>query len=149
MIDISPNFILVKIIYYIILHKQYLGHRCDIPGCGEVLVLDGNMKNSHEVCYATHAGHAEFSGLAGHVQIGCPNTPAYKSRYCKLHAPITTTPYQVQFSQDGNPVLTNSSTSAEERQVAIITNKRVTRSSTYYQVAILLHVNPWLLLQSL
>ena len=113
-----------------------LEHRCDTPGCGEVIVLDGNMKNSREVCYATHAGHAEFSGLPGSVQSGCPNTPAYKSRYCKLHAPITIIPHQIQFSEDGNPDLVNPTTVSEERQVAVITGKRVTRNSTFYRVHI-------------
>ena len=51
-------------------------HRCKAIGCGEVFVLDGNMKNSHEVCFATRAGYAEFNGLPGKVSTGCPNTPA-------------------------------------------------------------------------
>ena len=59
-------------------------HRCNKAGCGEVFILDGNMKNSREVCFATDAGHTEFSGLAGMIQTGCPNTPAYKSRYCLI-----------------------------------------------------------------
>ena len=42
-------------------------HRCDISGCGKVLVLDGNMKNSREVCLATHAECAKF-------QLGIPTS---------------------------------------------------------------------------
>ena len=43
-------------------------HRCDRAGCGEVIILDGNMKNSRQVCFATEAGHTEFNGLPGTVQ---------------------------------------------------------------------------------
>ena len=110
-------------------------HRCDIKGCGEVLVLDGNMKNSREVCLATDAGHTEFSGLVGMIRTGCPNTPAYKSRYCVLHSPMATTPCNVQFAEDGTPVTTSHSTETQARHVAIITKKRVTRQSTFYQVS--------------
>ena len=113
---------------------HFVGHRCDIPGCGEVLVLDGNMKNNREVCFATEAGYAEFSGLPGQIRTGCPNTPAIKSRYCSVHAPITVIPQEVQFSEDGNPVTVNATTSTEVRHAAIIASKRVTRSSTFYQV---------------
>ena len=38
-------------------------HRCDIAGCGKEFALDGNMKNSQEVCSTTDAGHTEFSSL--------------------------------------------------------------------------------------
>lgn len=110
------------------------GHRCDVPGCGEVLVLDGNMKNSREVCLATHAGYAEFTGLPGRVQTGCPNTPGHKSRYCSLHAPCTALPQDIQFSEDGSPIPVGPTTSSEERHVAIILSKRVTRNSNFYQV---------------
>lgn len=110
------------------------GHRCDVPGCGEVLVLDGNMKNSREVCLATHAGYAEFTGLPGRVQTGCPNTPGHKSRYCSLHAPCTALPQDIQFFEDGSPIPVGPTTSSEERHVAIILSKRVTRNSNFYQV---------------
>lgn len=110
-------------------------HRCDVTGCGKVLVLDGNMKNSREVCFATDAGHTEFSGLAGMIQTGCPNTPAYKSRYCVLHSPMVTTPQNIQFAEDGTPMTPSNSKGTKARQVAIITKKRVTRKSTFYEVS--------------
>ena len=99
-----------------------------------MLGLDGNMKNSREVCYAIQAGHTEFNGLPGSVRTGCPNTPSYKSRYCTIHAPITAVPHQIEFSEDGNPKPANPTTPSEERQAAIIIGKRVTRSSMFYQV---------------
>ena len=94
------------------------GHRCDIQGCGDVMILDGNMKNNREVCFAVDAGYAEFSGLPGRVRTGCPNTPAFKSRYCPLHAPLAAIPH-------GTP---------SEEKPGIIIDKRVTRNSTSYQV---------------
>ena len=93
------------------------------------------MKNSRQVCFATDAGHTEFSGLPGMVQTGCPNTPAYKSRYCVLHSPTVTTPHNINFTEDGTPVTTGNSEDNKPRHVAMITRKRVTRQSTFYQVS--------------
>ena len=100
-----------------------------------MIVLDRNMKNSRQVCFATEAGHTEFSGLPGMLRTGCPNTPGYKSRYCALHSPTVTTPHNVQFSDDGTVMTGGNSEDAEPRHVAIIINKRVTRQSTFYQVS--------------
>ena len=97
-------------------------------------MLDGNMKNSREVCNAIQAGHTEFNGLPGSIQTGCPNTPSYKSQYCTVHAPITAIPQQIQLSKDDNPKPANPTTPSEERQAAIIIGKRITRNSTFYQV---------------
>ena len=61
------------------------GHTCKFPGCGSVLILDGNIKNRRDVCYAKDAGYIEFSGPPGSIKSGCHATPAYKSRYCSDH----------------------------------------------------------------
>lgn len=58
-----------------------IDHRCEKAGSGSVIVLDGNMKNNPSVCLGTHAGYAEYDGLPGAIQTGCPNTPAHKSRF--------------------------------------------------------------------
>lgn len=42
-----------------------VGHQCKFPGCGTVLVVDGNMKNRRDVCKAKDAGYIEFLGLPG------------------------------------------------------------------------------------
>ena len=60
-------------------------HSCGFPGCHRVLVLDGNMKNRRDVCYAKVAGFIQFDGLSGSIKTGCPATPAFKNRYCSLH----------------------------------------------------------------
>jgi hypothetical protein len=59
-----------------------IGHRCNIKGCGTILVLDGNQKNNHIVCAAEEAGYVEYHG-----QEGCMNTPLQASTFCALHKP--------------------------------------------------------------
>ena len=97
-------------------------------------MLDDNMKNSREVCYAIQAGHTEFNRLPGSIRTGCPNTLSYKSRYCTIHGPIMAIPQQIVFSKDGNPKPANPTTPSEERQAAIIIGKRIACNSTFYQV---------------
>lgn len=75
------------------------------------------MKNHRDVCCATYAGYAEYKGLPGRVRTGCPNTPAYKSAYCSVHKPAMAT-------DKGD----------KEEPVGLITGKRMTRSTTMYQV---------------
>ena len=121
-----------------------LAHRCTFPGCGSVLVLDGNMKNQRDVCYAKDAGFIQFEGLKGTIKTGCIATPAFNSRYCVKHKnqecallksneededlDVPTGP-AVRFRQSkqypGDPL-------AEE-----ILAKKTTRKQTYYQVYIL------------
>lgn len=40
-----------------------VGHRCDVKGCGSVLVLDGNMKNARTVCAFNNVGELRFEGI--------------------------------------------------------------------------------------
>lgn len=46
------------------------GHVCDTPGCGSVLVLDGNMKNCRQVCACRDIGELKFAALQGSVVVG-------------------------------------------------------------------------------
>ena len=91
-------------------------HRCSYPGCGSVLVLDGNMKNHRDICSAKSDGHIEFECLPGIITTGCTNTPAYKSRYCSDHSTLAC-------SNDKNPV-------------NVITADKSTRAGVYYQVGL-------------
>jgi len=95
-----------------------IAHRCKKDGCGSVLVIDGNMKNHRSVCYATNAGYAEYVGLPGVIRTGCPNTPAYKSRFCSLH----------------QPSVEDASSAQAQEPSGIIIGKRVTRQGTSYEV---------------
>jgi len=91
------------------------------------------MKNNREVCYALDAGFTEFVNLPGKVKTGCPNTPAYKSRYCAVHAPFITTPCDVDATKDDAEGAVTSC-NMEPRLVGIITSKRTTRNSVFYKV---------------
>ena len=50
-----------------------LDHACDTPGCHNVIVLDGNMKNARQVCMLKDAGELQFGTLPGTVPIGKDN----------------------------------------------------------------------------
>ena len=41
-----------------------------MPGCKDVLVLDGNMKNARQVCSCTNIGKVHFDGMEGSIVIG-------------------------------------------------------------------------------
>lgn len=55
---------------FLIGFTNYLDHSCQTPGCQNVLVLDGNMKNARQVCMLKDAGELHFSTIQGTVQIG-------------------------------------------------------------------------------
>ena len=101
-------------------------HKFSSPGCGSVLVLDGNCKNYRDVCNAREARYVEYEGLEGMVKTGCMNTPRLESRFCELHSP------RVMNCVDGDEV---SSGRGKERVLVIIIGKRETRSGTHYQVS--------------
>ena len=88
------------------------------------------MKNHRDVCFATRAGFSKYDGVAGSIKTGCPNTPAFKSRYCKVHAPVSVKSNSVIFSSDEvKPCKSNI-----EGPLATILQKRETRQNVYYQV---------------
>lgn len=62
-----------------------LEHKCEFPGCKTVIVLDGNMKNRRDICFAKDAGSIQYDGLPGHIKTGCMASPAFKSRFCHQH----------------------------------------------------------------
>ncbi|KXJ12526.1 hypothetical protein AC249_AIPGENE20249 [Exaiptasia diaphana] len=71
--------------YYDAFVKKWGDHCCDTPGCEEIIVLDGNMKNARQVCCCNKIGYVQFSGLQEKVVTGCPNTPMQRHRYCSTH----------------------------------------------------------------
>lgn len=105
-------------VYHGVFMEKYAKHRCEKSGCGDVVVIDGNMKNHRDVCLATHAGYTEYKGLPDAVRTGCPNTPSHKSRFCSLHKPAAP-----------------SQTTAPTPPSGVIIQKRVTRQGTLYEVA--------------
>ena len=57
-------------IMYECFQNKHRNHVCEIPGCKDCLVIDGNMKTHRKVC----------SG------IGCHEDPIFKSKFCEKHA---------------------------------------------------------------
>lgn len=122
-----------------------LAHSCTFPGCGKVLVLDGNMKNRRDVCYAKDAGYLEFEGLSGSIKSGCQATPAYKSRYCDRHKHFACETQQLTATEDEDgddldapidPLVRSKQKQKQpgESIVELILAKKQTRQQTYYKV---------------
>ena len=53
------------------------GHHCKTPGCGSVLVVDGNLKNARQVCGCKAAGIVKFKDLNGKIALGRSNIVMY------------------------------------------------------------------------
>ena len=49
--------------------NYFVGHRCSVKGCGNVIVLDENVKNARTVCSCNSVGEIVFEGI-GNVVIG-------------------------------------------------------------------------------
>lgn len=95
-------------------------HKCNYPGCKEVLVLDGNMKNRRDVCMAKDAGCIQYPGIPGHIKSGCTASPQYKSRFCQEHTSrVSLSPCT---DSEGDPV------------IEMLLEKRTTRQRTSYKV---------------
>ena len=123
----------------------HTGHACQFPGCGTVIILDGNMKNRRDICYAKDAGFIEFEGLSGSIITGCHASPAYKSRYCDHHKPLICDSCQFDEEDDDNsreldapvgPIVRSRRKRQDpgESVVQMIVAKRQTRKYTYYKV---------------
>ena len=80
-----------------------------------MIVLDGNMKNSRQICAATDAGFVEYDGFPGLVKTGCMNTPDQKGHFCAMHKP------RQLLSDDCSG------------RIEMIVSKKTTRSTTFYQ----------------
>ena len=103
-------------------------HECSIPGCKNVLVIDGNMKNRRDVCAASEAGFVEYEGLPGMIKTGCQLSPVNYSKYCYEHAPRISVRTQDQLPDRG-----------EEGVVRLITAKKTTRNDVFYQVHVFVY----------
>ena len=90
------------------------------------------MKNHRDVCFAKEAGYAEYKGLPGKIQTGCPNTPDLKSRFCSKHRPTAVTPQCSQPTELQGEA--SASLGQSEEQQGIIIGKKTTRQSTIYEV---------------
>ena len=114
-------------------------HKCNFPGCNEVFVLDGNCKNRRDVCGATEAGYIEYSGLPEGCRIksGCQLSPMHTSKYCIHHTPRLSAMLSLP---DPETIHSNDGASQTDKPscqgvVKLIVGKKITRSSTYYEVS--------------
>ncbi len=47
-----------------------IDHVCDLPGCRNVVVIDGNMKNARQVCSCKNIVQLHFDGMDGGIVVG-------------------------------------------------------------------------------
>ena len=59
-------------------------HKCDKPGCGSVLVVDGGMKAQRKICGALKSGIKVFEHSKTTLVTGCTAHPGDK-KFCKEH----------------------------------------------------------------
>ena len=100
-----------------------IGHICTYPGCKNVLVLDGNLKNRRDICGAKDAGWIQYPGLAGRIKTGCVSSPSFRSRYCEEH--------KIRCVEGEN-----SSSESDELVIETLLAKKETRNGNNYQVYI-------------
>lgn len=83
------------------------------------------MKNRRDVCAATEAGFAEYTGLPGVIKTGCQHSPSFQSKYCYEHSPrVVKMTYED--TEQPHP--------SQEDVVGFITNMKQTRNGVYYEV---------------
>ena len=103
-------------------------------------MLDGNMKNRRDVCYAKDAGFIQFHGLTGSIKTGCPETPDFKSRYCSLHKSQVCDLQRYEEEDDeldvpSGPMLrSHQQKQSAGNPIAEMILAKKTRKQTYYQI---------------
>ena len=65
-------------------------HKCEIQGCDSVLVIDGGMKPTRQLCAAKLHGMKEFEMSGMVVVCGCLKAPMPNSKYCSDHVNMAT-----------------------------------------------------------
>ncbi|CAB3997256.1 Hypothetical predicted protein [Paramuricea clavata] len=120
-----------------VFYQKWTDHVCDVPGCKDVLVLDGNMKNARQVCSCRNIGELYFDGMKGTIVIGCQNTPSKSSRFCEEHKNLAT-----QFKDDSSSIPQCEPTTINDENIGDVgdimpvkvINHRETRQAKFYQV---------------
>ena len=78
---IMKNFNLLKTAF----RRHWSDHKCQIKGCGEVLVCDGGMTPHRMVCAARYSGIRTYKQSDIKTVVGCGNKPGNNSAFCKDH----------------------------------------------------------------
>lgn len=116
-------------------------HHCGYPGCGLVMVIDGNQKIRRSVCMATDAGSIEYPSLPGSIKIGCTRSPKFKSRFCEQHEPRSYSGNPQHLSESHIEKLSPTKhhpLQSEGQIVELLLEKKSTRNGTYYKVCMCL-----------
>lgn len=88
--------------------SHWCAHRCDVPGCGTHMILDGHFKCRRTVCRDESTGRW-CPELNINLPTGCRATPEHNSHYCAGHALQHT---QVEDSEVAGQAMPNSPCSA-------------------------------------
>ena len=80
-----------------------VNHRCDIPGCGWCLTIDGGLKPHRQLCGAKMSGIRVFPSAGIKIFTGCTKLPSPRSKFCADH------------ENEESPVVQGSSVSAKTK----------------------------------
>jgi hypothetical protein len=65
--------------------NHWFQHRCNVPGCGKVITVDGGLKPHRMLCGAKLSGIRIFEHAGVTVFTGCTRHPQPDSKYCWEH----------------------------------------------------------------
>ena len=103
-----------------------IDHQRNYPGCGQVLVLSGYLKNRRDVCAATEAGYIQYPTLPDSViKSGCQLSPLQTSSYCYYHAPRVSKRCSTSDEDDEK----QETPCSQEGVVHVIVGKKTTRNT--------------------
>ena len=126
-------------------------HSCDVKGCQNNVVLDGNFDNNRECCMAKTSGCLKYDSLPGEITTGCTKTPKLGHRFCKDHCQdhqeldrnsdeMNLEDAVNEFGTTLGPVLRSAQKKTVEKQwgqVEAIMDKKSLRNRTFYKVCFL------------
>ena len=90
--------------------SKYGEHECDVNGCKQCVVIDGNMKAHRKICKKN----------------GCVQDPAFKSIFCKTH-----TSFEPRPLKEGTQVIIEE----EECHVEKILKKVLRKGRSFYEIS--------------
>lgn len=111
-------------------------HKCGVAGCKDVIVLDGNQKNTRKKCSFENV-YVQFDNLPSEfsVKVGCPETPMQCSKYCTGHDMFAAKSSSIKKSDviidDDAPI---ESSSDSIYLVESIIGEKIVRGKKYYHV---------------
>ena len=126
-------------------------HSCEVKGCQNNVVLDGNFDNNRECCMAKTSGCLKYDSLPGEITTGCTKTPKLGQRFykdhCQDHQELDRNSEEMnledavnEFGTTLGPVLRSAQKKTVEKQwgqVAAIMDKKSLRNRTFYKVCLL------------